>query len=74
MKEQVDEHNSQPLYRANKNGQVTQRSVMTLNDDGTASLSMGFPVCEVSDYVEPQYETAQLIARLLNEHEAQENE
>lgn len=71
MKDEVEKHNAQPLYRANKCGQVMKRSIMSLNEDGSANSSLGFPVCEVPDYVEPRQETAQLIADLLNKHEEQ---
>jgi len=69
MKEQVEKNNAQPMFRANNCGQVMQRSIMRLNEDGSANSSMGFPICEVPEYVEPRKETAELIARLLNEHE-----
>jgi len=69
MKEQVEKHNAQPLYRANKCGQVMKRSIMKLNEDGSTNSTMGFPICEVPEYVEPREETAELIAKLLNQHE-----
>lgn len=70
MKEIVEKNNAEPLYTANKCGQVMKRPIMTLNDNGSASSSMGFPICEVDEYVDPQYETAQHIAELLNKDNA----
>lgn len=69
MKEQVEKHNEKPMYRGNICGQVMQRSIMTLQEDGSASTSMGFPICEVPQFVEPRHETAKIIATALNCHD-----
>lgn len=65
----VIENNNRPLFRATESGQVMKRSISTYDAaKGTSSSTMGFPICVVPEYVEPRYETAKIIAELLNEH------
>lgn len=33
---------------------VSKRSIETKNDDGSSNFTLGFPVCEVSEWVEPE--------------------
>lgn len=46
---------------------VFQSPVQTPNDDGSTSVAMGFPVCEVNEFIEDREKIAKFIAACLSE-------
>ena len=43
---------------------VWKRPILTKNDDGSATISIGFKICKISDDME--YEAANTVAELMN--------
>ena len=47
---------------------IFQKSSETLQDDGTISVTFGFPVCEICAFVEDRDTVAIKVAELLSSH------
>lgn len=57
----------EPLYYA-KGDTIHKRPIRTPKDGGGATITIGFPVCQMTDFVGA--EGAQFVADALNAHEA----